>query len=85
MNINLHIERLILDGLPIERHHAPLLKTAVEAELSRLLAANGSAPAFTSSGSRPAAPASEIQLARNVSPKMLGRQIARALYGGFDK
>ena len=40
-NIHLHIERLILDGLPIERAQGPHVQAAVEAELSRLLTENG--------------------------------------------
>ena len=30
MNIDLHIERLILDGLPIEHNQGSLVKSAVE-------------------------------------------------------
>ena len=37
MNINLHIERLILDGLPIEPRQRAQVQAAVEAELARLL------------------------------------------------
>ena len=40
-NIHLHIERLILDGLPIERAQGPHVQAAVEAELARLLTENG--------------------------------------------
>ena len=38
MNINLHIERLMLDGLSIASGEAALVQMAVEAELGRLLA-----------------------------------------------
>ena len=38
MNINLNIERLILEGLPILGSERGLLQAAVEAELARLLA-----------------------------------------------
>ena len=40
-NIHLHIERLILDGLPIECAQGPHVQAAVEAELARLLTENG--------------------------------------------
>ena len=37
MRINIHIERVTLDGVPIARHQTPALRQAVEAELHRLL------------------------------------------------
>ena len=40
-NIHLHIERLVLDGLPIDRGQGPHVQAAVEAELTRLLTENG--------------------------------------------
>lgn len=85
MNINLHIERLILDGLPIEHHHGPLVKAAVEAELGRLLTAEGLTGGLISGGAMPSVSAPGIQLANNSSPRKLGQQIARALYGGISK
>ena len=44
MNINLHIERLILDGLPITRQQGPHVQAAVEAELTRLLSCSPRRP-----------------------------------------
>ncbi len=41
MNINLHIERLVLDGITLSPGESPLLKAAVEAELTRLLMSGG--------------------------------------------
>jgi hypothetical protein len=39
MNISVHIERLVLDGLFVSHGQRPLLQAAVEAELTRLLTA----------------------------------------------
>ena len=36
MNIQLHIERLVLDGLPLTRREGALVQAAVETELARL-------------------------------------------------
>ncbi len=45
MIIQVRVERLVLDGLPFTSVDAPALRAAVEAELSRLLAADlGSDP-----------------------------------------
>jgi len=38
MNINLHIERLVLDGVAVRSGEAALVQMTVEAELGRLLA-----------------------------------------------
>ena len=85
MNINLHIDRLVLDGLPIEHRQGPLLKAAVEAELSRLLTADGLANSLMTGGATPSVPAPGIQLANESSPQQLGEQIGRAVYGGLGK
>jgi hypothetical protein len=39
--INLHIERLVLEGLPLAAHEGPLVGEAVTAELTRLLGTGG--------------------------------------------
>jgi hypothetical protein len=38
MRINVRIERVVLDGVPVARHQAPALHHAMEAGLRRLLA-----------------------------------------------
>lgn len=85
MNINLHIERLVLDGLPIAHHEGSLVRAAVEAELSRLLTAQGLSPALLNGGAMPAVRGDSIQLASESSPSQLGTQIAQAVYGGLSK
>lgn len=85
MNINVHIERLILDGLPIAHNQGPLVQAAVEAELARLLAADGLAPSLQAGGALYRVPAEGIQLASDGNPNTLGKQIARAVYGGICK
>lgn len=85
MNINLHIDRLVLDGLPIDHQDGPLVKAAVEVELSRLLTTNGLANSLLAGGAMPSAPAPGIQMARDSNPTRLGQQIGRAIYGGIGK
>lgn len=85
MNINLHIDRLVLDGLPIDHRHGPLIKAAVEAELGRLLAADGLANSLANGGATPSVPASGIQVSHDSNPARLGQQIGRAIYGGIGK
>ena len=85
MNINIHIERLILDGLPITHSQRPVVQASVEAELARLLAADGLTSALQTGGAVPYMPGGSIQLARDGNPNTLGQQIAQAVYGGIGK
>ena len=85
MKINVHIERLILDGLPITRSQGQFLQATVEAELARLLAANGLAPGLRISGAMRSVPAKSIHLTQGNDPGHLGQQIAQAVYGGIGQ
>lgn len=85
MNINLHIERLILDGLPFEVKNRALLQTTIETELARLLAENNTALNRQSGGATPNGRADAIQVTAQSSSAQLGRQIAGSIYGGIGK
>jgi hypothetical protein len=85
MNIRLHIERLILDGLPVNSVQSPQVKAAVEAELTRLLTADGLHNEFSRGGAVPRVPATAFHLLRHDSPTGVGRQIAQSVYGGIGK
>jgi hypothetical protein len=85
MNVNLHIERLVLDGVDIAPGQRPLVQAAVEAELARLLAAGGLSPALTEGGALHRVPANAIQLNSGADSADLGRQIAGSVYGGIGK
>ena len=83
MKINLHIERVVLDGLPVTSHERGLLGSALETELIRLLGIGGRSSELISGGAVPHVPASPIQLTTDTMPTQLGRQIAGAVYGGI--
>ena len=85
MKINLHIERLVLEGLPLERSHGPLVQSAVQQELARLLGFNGIAPGFISGGAMPHAQGGEMQFAREANPRQLGTQIAQSVHEALPK
>jgi hypothetical protein len=84
MNIKLHIERLVLEGLPLGRSQGPLVQAAVEAELARLLSEGGLAAELAAGGAVPSVPAEGIKLAGG-GPGDMGRQIARSVYGGIGR
>jgi hypothetical protein len=85
MKINIHIECLILDGLPIERRDREAVQTAIEAELSRLLNVEGSSSGLLSGGATPTARGGSIQLASECNPTGLGTQIAQAVFRGLGE
>jgi hypothetical protein len=83
VNIHLHIERLILDGLPVGPGQGARVQAAVEGELARLLAEGGLAPGLRAGGALRAVPANPIQLAPGNNPTQIGMQIAQSVYGGI--
>jgi hypothetical protein len=83
MNIHLHIERLILDGLPLGAGQGALMQVAIEAELTRLLAEGGIASGLRSDGTVPNVGAKAMQLTAQSSPAQMGQQIAQSVYAGI--
>lgn len=83
-DIQLHIDQLILDGLPIDRAQAPIVQAAVEAELSRLLTVHGFSAGWQSSGAVPSLNASSIQVSAGSTPTQMGLQIAQSVYSGLN-
>jgi hypothetical protein len=84
MNVNLHIERLILDGLAIESRQQSALQTAIKTELGRLFA-QGDFPWALRGGAVPTLRANSIQLTSQSDLAPLGRQIAGSIYASIGK
>jgi hypothetical protein len=85
MNIVVHIERLILDGIPLPQQHRPLVQTAMEEELARLLALDGLASDFQQSHVQQRIQAGVLEVKDTDEPAVLGRNIARAVYKGIGQ
>ena len=83
MKINLHIERLVLDGLPVGAGQSGLIQSAIETELARLLTEGGLSSELMAGGAMPRLTASPIQLTNDATPARLGQQIARAVHSGI--
>lgn len=83
MNIELHIERLILDGLQLEPRDRSHLQAAVEGELTRLLAAGGLRSELLSGVAVRSLGAGEIHMTNQMSAAHLGNHIAQAVHGGI--
>lgn len=83
MDIHLHIERLVVDGMELGPHDRRALKAALEAELSQVLSSQGWGDGAPTGGARPSAPAQPIQMEPEADAGRLGRQIARSVYGAL--
>ena len=82
MNVKLHIERLVLDGVNIAPGQDHLLQVSVETELARLLTDGGLSPSLAEGIALPRMSTSGIQLTGN-NPTQIGQQIAQSMYEGI--
>jgi len=79
--VQLHIERIVLDGVPLSRAEAAQLRGALEAELARLLA-HGPRVAWTDTALHSLrAPA--LAFGAPVRPLELGRAIAHSVHASL--
>ena len=85
MNIQVHIERLILDGVTLGVAERPQLQAAVEMELGRLLAERGIAKGLASDVALDSVRGGAVQLQSGTGGAGLGKQVAQAVYGGIGK
>jgi hypothetical protein len=81
LDIHLHIDRVVLEDVTLPPGGRAALGTALEAELSRLLAAGGLAEAWQAGAAVPRLAAGPVSLAG--SPADLGVGIARSVYVGL--
>ena len=81
MNVHLHIERLIVDGLPAAPGQGANLRAGLEEELVRLLLSNGLA--FGSSRAEASVNAGTIQVSGDASGRAVGRQIGQTLFASL--
>jgi hypothetical protein len=80
MNVHVHIERVVLDGLSIPVRDIPDLQAAIEAELTHQFIAHGLAPALLSGAALPHLAADAVRVT-SMSTAQLGSDIGRAAFG----
>ena len=86
MRINVQIERLVVDGIDLDRRQRPLMQAAFERELSRLLLQDGLSSELSSGVALRSLNAPSIQIANaNESPSAFGAQVAGAVYKGIGQ
>ena len=81
MKIHLQIERVVLDGVPVDQPR--LLRKALEQELASRLMEGGLSPDLRSGGAVPRVRGGAIELGQGSNPARLGSQIAGAVYRGI--
>ena len=85
MNINLHIERLVLDGISLAPRQRAELKAAVESELRRQLEIQGLDSTMQSNDRRRSVRGGSISIGSSHKPLSLGQQIGNAVFKGIGK
>lgn len=85
MNINLHIDKLVLEGVDIAPGQSRLLQRIVAAELTRMLSDGELSPSLVQGSSLSRLAAGNIQLREDNDTGGLGRQIAQSVYGGLGR
>jgi len=78
MKIFVEIERLVLDGLPVNNRDSHLVRAAVERELTRLLAADRLPRELRSGGAAPRLRGPDITIGGK--PAAIGNSIASAVH-----
>ena len=85
MKIHVHIDRLVLDGLPIHGHSAPIIREAVEAELGRLLMESRPESAAAGGAAIANVRTPAIHIPPTAAPGPIGRSVAQAIHGGMPQ
>jgi hypothetical protein len=80
LNVELHIERLLVTGLRLPPGGRAALADVMGAELSRLIQDGGLGPAVLSGASTPRLTATLGPSARTEANGQLGRELARSVY-----
>ena len=80
MNITIHIDRLVLDGLPLERSAGSMVQAGLEKELARLLGDHGLQSGWQQGGAVAALSAPSIALGPSAKPFEIGEAVGQAIH-----
>lgn len=83
MKIELHIERLTLDGIASGPSQGGRVAAAVKRELERLLRNGGIAANLAGGAALPKIAVPEIRVSRSERPDRIGKRIAQSLHKGI--
>ena len=77
--IHIEIERLVLDGWPLDQRQARLVQAAIETDLSRQMSVPGMAEQFDSSSALNHAATQPVNWNNASGPAALGTQVGQAV------
>ena len=83
MNIHVHIDRIILDGIATTADQTGVVESAVNDELVRLLAVHGISAAIVQAGNVPSLQGGPLQVRPDTPPAALGVGIGHAIHRGL--
>ena len=83
MSIRIHIERLVVRGIPLSPRARTVFVAALQDELGRLVTEGELSPVLQEGAALPRVSAPDISLTARSSPAHLGREVARAVYAGL--
>lgn len=81
MNLSVHIEHLVLHGLPVSATDSAAVQAAVQAELTRQLTENGLP--LHQNGAFATVRGADVHLPQNTAPDTIGREIGAAIHEGL--
>lgn len=84
MRVRVHIERLVLEELPVTSAQGAQVQAGLETELARLIAAHGISEELRHGVSLPRMRAREARV-HPESPAKTGRTIAQSIFGSLGK
>ena len=85
MNINLHIDRLVIDDIGVDPQRLDDLKIAAQSELTHQLQSHGIGPGIQSLNGKRPVDGGQISGSNTQQPKNIGQQIGKAIYRGINQ
>ncbi len=79
MNVNVHIERLVLEGLDVSPRDGDTIGMAVQRELTRLIGMDS--PSLSQGFSVPSVRAAPLTLNAHAGAQIVAKGVARSIYG----
>jgi hypothetical protein len=85
MDVQLHIERLVLDGVNVTPHERAVLVLSFQSELSRLIQVHGLSEGAMQGFAAPSLPSCNASMSQPFKAGGFGVELARSLYSGLGR
>jgi hypothetical protein len=85
MIINLHIDRVVVDGVSLEQGSERQMRVAVERELTALFTTRGVPSSLLGGGAVPRLSGTSMRQPKGSTPTGVGRDVAGSIYGSFSR